>query len=323
MEIIARLGSLLGLSFISGVNLYATVAIVGLCLKHGLVQGLPPELYALASDAVIFVALVLYFVEFVVDKIPGLDTLWDTLHTIVRPLGGALLAVMQVGEGSPALEVIVFMIGASLASATHLTKAGTRLLVQLSPEPFSTMILSFGEDILAIGYTYLTLRHPRWSFFLTILLVAGVAVSLPILFRTASLAIRGVGYRILSAFGVGLSRNCPLDLPFPVQSAYEGLREEGEEILWAGKVFAVKLPGVPRYAPVYMVLSDRAATFFYRRFFHRRHKTLPKAEISRTAVYPRKLLSLCVFYHACVPWTVGVYRSLERTLPSLWFSGIS
>ncbi len=320
MEIIAKLGSLLGLSFICGVNLYATVAVVGLCLKHGLVQGLPPELSVLANDAVIAVALFLYVVEFVIDKIPGLDTLWDALHTIIRPLGGALLAVLQVGEGSPALEVIAFMIGASLASAAHLTKAGTRLLVQASPEPFSNMALSFGEDVFAVVYSYLSLAYPRWTFFVTLVLTAAVALFLPLLFRAASMGVRALGDRIVAAFGGRSSEKPLMELTCAVDSAYDAVREEGEEVLWAGRAFALHLPGVPRYARVHMILSDRAVTVFFHRFFQGRHKRLHRADVTRAAVYPGKLLAVCAFHNTGMPWTVGVYRSLARTLPSQWFS---
>jgi hypothetical protein len=290
MEIIAKLGSLLGLSFICGVNLYATVAVVGLCLKHGLVQGLPPELSVLANDAVIAVALFLYIVEFVIDKIPGLDTLWDTLHTIIRPLGGALIAVLQAGEGSPALEVIAFMVGASLASAAHMTKAGTRLLVQASPEPFSNMALSVGEDVFAVGYAYLSLAYPRWTFFGTLVLAAAVAVFLPLLFRAVSMGMRALGHRLVSAFGTRSSKNPVMALTCAVESAYETVREDGEEILWAGKAFALRLPGVPRYASVHMILSDRAVTVFFHRFFQGRLKSIrghPGGRLSRKA--PRRL----------------------------------
>ncbi|WP_448381959.1 DUF4126 domain-containing protein [Desulfosoma sp.] len=320
MEIIAKLGSLMGLSFICGVNLYATVAVVGLCLKHGLVQGLPPELSVLANDAVIAVALFLYVVEFVIDKIQGLDTLWDTLHTIIRPLGGALMAVLQAGEGSPALEVIAFMIGASLASAAHLTKAGTRLLVQASPEPFSNMALSVGEDVFAVAYSYLSLAYPRWTFFCTLVLAAAVAVFLPFLFRAVSMGMRALGHRLVSAFGTRSFESPVMAMTCAVESAYDTVREDGEEILWAGKAFAVRLPGVPRYAAVHMILSDRAVTVFFHRFFQGRLKRLYRADVTRAVVYPGKLLAVCAFYNAGTPWTVGVYRALARTLPARWFS---
>ncbi len=320
MEAIAQLGSLLGLSFICGINLYATVAVVGLCLKHGLVHGLPPELFVLANDAVIFVALLLYVVEFVIDKIPGMDTLWDTLHTIIRPLGGALLAVLQVGEGSQALEVIAFMIGASLASAAHVTKAGTRFLVQVSPEPFSNMILSVGEDLFVIGFAYLSLAYPRLTFFLTILLVAGVLLVLPVLFRAVLMAVRGLGHRLGSTFGVISLNNGPRKLPPWVQMALEGVREDGEEILWAGKAYALRVPGVPRYASMYLVLSNRAAVFFYRNFFRERHLRLLRENVTRTSLSLGKLFGVYLFLSTGNSWTVAVYRSLAETLPSQWWN---
>ncbi|ROR03310.1 DUF4126 domain-containing protein [Desulfosoma caldarium] len=318
MDAIAQLGSLLGLSFICGVNLYATVAVVGLCLKHGLVHGLPVELSVLANDAVIFVAVVLYVVEFVIDKIPGMDTLWDALHTVIRPLGGALLAVLQVGEGSPALEVIAFMIGASLASAAHLTKVGTRLLVQASPEPFSNTVLSVGEDLFAIGYAYMSLSHPRWTFFLTLLLVAGVLLVLPMLCRVLFMGVRALGHRIGSAFGARLPLNPPKDLPLWVQVAFETVRQDGEEILWASRAYALRVPGVPRYASVHMILSNRAATLFYQKFFRKRHLRLLKDHVTRTSISSGKFLSACFFHQAGSSWGVAVYRNLAQTLPSSW-----
>jgi len=230
-----------------------------------------------------------------------------------------LLALMHVGEGSPALEVIVFMIGASLASAAHLTKAGTRLLVQMSPEPFSNVAISFVEDIFAIGYTYLTLLHPQWSFFLTLLLMIGVVTCVPVLYRAVSMAVRSLGWRIAAALGAQGAQNPSKGLPIPVEVAYEELREEGEEVLWAGKVFAIRLPGVPRYKATHLILSNRAATFFYQRFFHRKHKRLLKDDVSRTVVHSKRLLALCIFWGAGSPWMVGLYRSLAGTLPSLWF----
>ncbi|MEJ5349768.1 MAG: DUF4126 domain-containing protein [Desulfosoma sp.] len=320
MEAIAQLGSLLGLSFICGINLYATVAVVGLCLKHGLVHGLPSELSVLADDAVIFVALLLYFVEFVIDKIPGMDTLWDTLHTIIRPLGGALLAVLQVGEGSQALEVIAFMIGASLASVAHMTKAGTRLLVQVSPEPFSNMVISLGEDLLTIGYAYLSLAYPRLTFFLTVVLVAGVLLVLPLLFRAVLMAVRGLGHRLGSVLGMVSLSYGPRKLPPWVQMAFEGVREDGEEILWAGKAYALRLPGVPRYASMHLVLSNKAATFFYRKFFRERHLRLLRENGTRTSLALGKLFGVYLFLSAGNSWTMAVYRSLVETLPSQWWN---
>ncbi len=318
MEIIAQLGSLLGLSFISGVNLYATVAVVGLCLKHGLVQGLPPELHVLANDAVIFVALFLYVIEFVVDKIPGLDTLWDTLHTIIRPLGGAMLALMQVGEASPALEVIVFLLGASLASAAHVTKAGTRLLVQASPEPFSNMALSVGEDIFAVGYAYVSLTHPRWTFFSTIALLVLFVIFFPILARNLAMLVKALFHRIFSAFGAGGAGFDPVRLPYHIDRLHAAEAASGEEVIWAGPAYASRVPGVPRASRAHAVLTSEGVRLYYRRFFRWQSKAMGRKDLHRVRLYPGRLLSKLVIKGTGETWILSFYRRDAETLPTQW-----
>ncbi|WP_170920409.1 DUF4126 domain-containing protein [Desulfacinum hydrothermale] len=318
MEIIAQLGSLLGLSFVSGVNLYATVAVVGLCIKHGLVQGLPPELQVLANDAVIFVALFLYVIEFVVDKIPGLDTLWDTLHTIVRPLGGAMLALMQVGQASPALEVIVFMLGASLASAAHMTKAGTRLLVQASPEPFSNMALSVGEDIFAVGYAYVSLAHPRWTFFTTIVLLVLLLVFFPMLARHLVMLVKAFFHRIFSAFGSGGASAGAPSLPYHIDRIYSGEAADAEEVHWAGPAYASRVPGVPRACRVHVVLTSLALRIYYRRLFRWQNKSMPRQNMHRVRLYPGRLLSKLVVAGSGETWILSLYSRMANTLPAPW-----
>src|SRR5919197_569474 len=156
---LTALGKTIPLAFASGLNLYATVAVLGLCSHYGLVS-LPEQFRAFDNPVVIGIALVMYLVEFVADKIPWFDSIWDAVHTIVRPLGGALVAVVALGDASPAMKTLVALLGGSVAMTTHLTKAGTRAAANTSPEPFSNWILSFGEDILAVGISYVALKHP-------------------------------------------------------------------------------------------------------------------------------------------------------------------
>src|SRR5262245_35295930 len=122
------LGSLLlhtvPLSFAAGLNVYATVAVIGLCGRYNLVA-LPESLRAFDHPLVIGVALTMFLVEFVADKVPWLDSMWDAVHTIIRPIGGAFIAVTALGDASPASEVVAALIGGSTAMTTHLTKAGT------------------------------------------------------------------------------------------------------------------------------------------------------------------------------------------------------
>ena len=159
MELAAVLGRTLGFSFAAGINLYATVAVVGLASRSGWVE-LPDRFQAFDSNIVIVGALILYAVEFAADKIPWVDTAWDTVHTFVRPVGGALVAVVALGEASPSLEVLVALLGGSVAASTHLTKAGARVAVNASPEPISNWILSLAEDAFVVGLGSLAIAYP-------------------------------------------------------------------------------------------------------------------------------------------------------------------
>ena len=125
----------------------------------------------------------LYVVEFVADKIPWVDSIWDAVHTVIRPVGGALIAVASIGLVAPEMEAIVALAGAALATSSHLTKAGTRAAANTSPEPFSNWILSFGEDGFVIGLAILALNYP---------LAAAIVVlaSLAIILATAAWLVR-------------------------------------------------------------------------------------------------------------------------------------
>jgi hypothetical protein len=164
------------LAFASGVNLYATVAVLGLCAHYGLVS-LPPQFRAFDQPALIIAALVMYVVEFVADKIPWFDSVWDAMHTLVRPIGGALVAVTAIGDASPSGQALAALLGGSIAMTTHLTKAGTRAAANTSPEPFSNWLLSFGEDVLAVSISYGALRHPTMALAVAVALLIGIVVS--------------------------------------------------------------------------------------------------------------------------------------------------
>ena len=159
MELLAGLGRTLGFSFAAGINLYATVALLGLASRFGWVA-LPPQYKAFDHDWIIYTAVVLYAVEFLADKIPWVDTVWDTLHTIIRPVGGALIAITTLGEASPAVTAMTALLGGVVAGSTHITKTGTRVAANASPEPFSNWLLSLGEDVFVVGLGMLVLKYP-------------------------------------------------------------------------------------------------------------------------------------------------------------------
>ena len=176
MDLITTLGRTLGFSFAAGINLYATVAILGLASRFGWVA-LPEQFNAFNNDIVIGAAVVMYVLEFFADKIPYVDTVWDMVHTAIRPIGGALIAVTTLGNVSPAMTGLAALLGGTVAASSHLTKTSTRAVANTSPEPFSNWILSLGEDAFVVGLGYLALQYP-----LAALVVSLVALALIIAF---------------------------------------------------------------------------------------------------------------------------------------------
>ena len=156
---LTTLGRTLGFSFAAGINLYATVAILGLASRYGWVQ-LPPQYQVFDNNWIIGAAIALYVIEFFADKIPWVDSAWDAVHTVIRPVGGALIAVATLGQASPTTEALVGLLGGALAASTHFSKAGTRVVANASPEPFTNWILSFAEDLFVISMGALALKYP-------------------------------------------------------------------------------------------------------------------------------------------------------------------
>ncbi len=187
----------MGLAWASGINLYAAMLMLGLMGATGQVE-LPPGLQILSDPLVIGAAGLMYCVEFFADKVPGVDTGWDTLHTFIRLPAGALLAAGAVGEFGPASQLAAALVGGSLTAATHATKAGTRVAINTSPEPFSNWTASVGEDVMVFAGLWAALNHP-WVFLgLLVLFILLMAWLLPKLWRLAA--------RVFGALGRALSR---------------------------------------------------------------------------------------------------------------------
>jgi hypothetical protein len=159
MNVISVLGLAFGAAWSSGINLYATVATLGL-LQHYEVAQLPGGLRVLDNWIIIGVALFMYAVEFVADKIPLVDTLWDALHTFIRVPAGAIVAAAASSDLNPTVQVLALLLGGGLALSTHGTKATARAAVNTSPEPVSNWVLSILEDIITIGAAVLSVLHP-------------------------------------------------------------------------------------------------------------------------------------------------------------------
>ena len=173
MELMAVLGRTAAFSFAAGVNLYATVAMIGLAARFDWVD-LPAQFALFDNGWVIGAALTLYLVEFFADKIPYVDTLWDVLHTAIRPLGGALIAVASLGDASPGVQGLAALLGGTLAASSHFTKAGTRAAVNTSPEPLSNWLVSLAEDGFVVGLGLLALNYPVAALAVVLVLVAAI-----------------------------------------------------------------------------------------------------------------------------------------------------
>ena len=182
MEWIATLGRTMGFSFAAGINLYATVAILGLASRYNWVA-LPPQYQAFDNDFIIATAIGLYVIEFIADKVPWFDSVWDAIHTAVRPVGGAVIAVTTLGEASPTTEVLVGLLGGTLAAGTHFSKAGTRAIANTSPEPFSNWILSLGEDAFVVTLGLIALKFPLIAALVVIIGVLFIAMFAAILVK--------------------------------------------------------------------------------------------------------------------------------------------
>jgi hypothetical protein len=159
-------------SFAAGLNVYATVLTLGL-LAHAQWVVLPPGLEVLADWWVISVSATLFGVEFIADKIPGFDLLWNALHTFIRVPVAALLAYRATTQLSPGLQVLATAVGASIALAAHGSKTAARALVTPSPEPVSNIALSASEDVGAVGITWLATQHPWAAASFTLALLLG------------------------------------------------------------------------------------------------------------------------------------------------------
>ena len=180
-----------GLGWAAGLRLYTVIFVVGMAGRLGWIM-LPPGLHLLEHPWVLGAAGLMLSIEFFADKIPLLDSVWDTVHTFIRIPAGAALAAMVFGGQGLEWQMAMAIMGGTLAAGTHFTKAGARAMINASPEPFSNVAASFGEDIAVLGGLWLMFVHPWLMLALLLLLVAATAWLLPIVWRGVAGMIRGL-----------------------------------------------------------------------------------------------------------------------------------
>ena len=172
----------MGVAWASGINLYAAILMLGVMGATGN-MALPADLQILTDPMVMGAAGFMYFVEFFTDKVPGVDTGWDGISTFIRIPAGAILAAGVMGDVSPAAQLAAGIAGGTLTAGTHATKAGTRVLINTSPEPVSNWFASVGEDVAVILGLWTALNHPVLFIVLLILFILFMIWALPRLWR--------------------------------------------------------------------------------------------------------------------------------------------
>lgn len=197
-----------GAAWASGINLYAVLLVLGLGGASGAIA-LPDDLQVLQNPMVIGAAAMMYCVEFFADKIPGVDSGWDAIHTFVRIPAGAMLAAGAVGEVTPALEIAAAIMGGGVAATSHATKASSRMLINASPEPFTNWGASLAEDLLVLAGLWTALNHPSVFIVLLVLFLVVAIWLLPKMWRLV-MRVLGALRRWLSATPERAAESPPL-----------------------------------------------------------------------------------------------------------------
>ena len=196
MNLISTLAIAMGAGWVSGINLYAAVATLGLLGRFANLR-LPGELDILTSWWIIGLAVALYLVEFIADKVPYVDSVWDAIHTFIRIPAGAVLAATAFGDFDRGVQVAAFLLGGGLALSAHGTKAGARAAINLSPEPASNIVASLTEDLIAVGSILLSVFAP----FVLFAVITGFVILSFLMARKILRAMKAMMLRLRQAFG--------------------------------------------------------------------------------------------------------------------------
>jgi len=227
----------LGLAALAGVNLYLTVFATGLAIHfHWITLAQQYQsLEVLGNPWIIGIAGVLYLLEFFADKIPWVDSLWDAMHTVIRPIGGALLAIQVLGQSSPAFTVIVALLAGGTSLITHTAKAATRLASNTSPEPFSNIALSLGEDAAVLGGLALVHLNPLLALIVFLLGIGAFFYFAPKILRATKVKIWLAWKKLNGPADRNVPVQLPISLPARLASVFDRENVLGEAIIWTAR----------------------------------------------------------------------------------------
>ncbi len=247
METLQTLGVALGLASLDGLNLYLTVFVTGLAIQQNWINVAQtyPELAVLAHPAILAIAGTLYVLEFFADKVPWVDSLWDAVHTIIRPIGGAFLAIKVLGTPDPVVDVIAALLAGGATFAVHTMKAGTRLVANHSPEPFSNIALSVAGDTAVIGGLLLIRQDPVLAFVVFTLILLCIAYFGPKLFRAIKVQAWLVWKKLSSPAADQMETELPKALTHDQDIAFHSANLERHPVAWAVPCISTSTRGIP------------------------------------------------------------------------------
>lgn len=290
MDILRTLATVLPLSLTAGVNLYATVLIIGLCVRMGWVTNLPPGLEALGSVPIIIVAGILYLVEFLADKIPFVDNVWDAIHTVIRPLGAAILAAAAFADVHPVVAVIAALVAGGISLVAHSGKAGTRAVLNTaSPaENVSNVAVSVAEDVGVGVLVLLALKFPYVASAVGLVLLVLLILLVPQLLRWMWFTFRAILARIRGLVAVVTQSD---ELP----PAHLALLEHRPPEL-AGRCQARRVPRAGGRGG-YLSLRDDGLFFTYNTWLGKRAWKVERAHIAAAYLHRRLLSDVLEVYY--------------------------
>ena len=316
METLHLLGSTMGLGLVSGLNLYATILTVGLGIRLGVItlNAQMAGLEVLASPYVLIAAGILFLVEFLADKIPWVDSVWDAIHTVIRPLGAAVVGATAIGAVNPETAIIAALC-AGVSLSGHSVKAGTRLLANHSPEPFSNIALSLIEDVLVVFGSWLALKYPVVMLTLVAIFLLAFAWFAPKVFRLVRVeflaTVALLKWFFQYVFGLGQRRrlatvegvSIPVDM---IETSSEGIdltdgasedllhhldnKEEVHGKRWLVRCTAGKGVKNLRHSVGYLQISDQSLIFVTKRLFRLREHRIDRDTIEDIHFKKRPLL---------------------------------
>ena len=280
MDQIKLLGVALGLACLAGVNLYLTVFVTGLAIHlHWIVLGPDYQSLAVLGDPLIlWISGTLYVLEFFADKVPWVDSAWDTVHTIIRPIGGALLAVRVLGQTSPTFDVVVALLAGSVSLVTHSAKASTRLVTNASPEPFSNIGLSLLEDAAVIGGLALIHFNPVLALALFVILLALILYFAPRIFRAVRVRLWLIWKKLNGPADSNVVPDLPSHLPSRYAAAFSHENLLGETVAWAVPCVAKKVRGLAPNASGMLIATSEdpgKLLFLVQKGWRARARTIP------------------------------------------------